>query len=54
MLTPGSNRPCLAARFAQAEQKGKNLTWKRMQKQMMKWIPTARELRPYPNQPFCV
>ena len=35
-------------------QKGKNLTWERMQRQMMKWIPTARVLHPYPNQRFCV
>ncbi len=35
-------------------QKGRNLTWKRMQRQMMKWIPTARVLHPYPNQRFCV
>ena len=35
-------------------QKGRNLTWSRMQRQMMKWIPTARVLHPYPNQRFCV
>jgi len=35
-------------------QKGKNLTWKRMQNQIMRWIPTARVLHPYPNQRFCV
>ena len=35
-------------------QKGRSLTWKRMQGQMMKWIPTARILHPYPNQRFCV
>ena len=35
-------------------QKGRNLTWARMQRQMMKWIPTARVLHPYPNQRFCV
>lgn len=35
-------------------QKGKSLTWERMQRQMMKWIPTARVLHPYPNQRFCV
>ena len=35
-------------------QKGKNLTWERMQRQMMKWIPTARILHPYPNQRVCV
>jgi hypothetical protein len=35
-------------------QKGRNLTWERMQRQMMKWIPTARVLHPYPNQRFCV
>lgn len=35
-------------------QKGRNLTWERMQRQMMKWIPTAKVLHPYPNQRFCV
>jgi len=35
-------------------QKGRSLTWKRMKRQMMKWIPTARILHPYPNQRFCV
>jgi hypothetical protein len=35
-------------------QKGGSLTWERMQRQMMKWIPTARVLHPYPNQRFCV
>ena len=35
-------------------QKGRNLTWERMQKQMMKRIPAARVLHPYPNQRFCV
>jgi group II intron reverse transcriptase/maturase len=35
-------------------QKGKVLTWERMQTQLMKWIPTARVLHPYPNQRFCV
>lgn len=35
-------------------QKGRCLTWERMQRQMMKWIPTARVLHPYPNQRFCV
>jgi group II intron reverse transcriptase/maturase len=34
--------------------KGKSLTWERMQRQMMKWIPTARVLHPYPNQRLCV
>ena len=35
-------------------QKGRSLTWDRMQRQMMKWIPTARVLHPYPNQRLCV
>lgn len=35
-------------------QKGRSLTWERMQRQMMKWIPTARVLHPYPNQRLCV
>ncbi len=35
-------------------QKGKSLTWERMQRQITKWIPTARVLHPYPNQRFCV
>jgi RNA-directed DNA polymerase len=35
-------------------QKGRSLTWERMQRQMMKWIPTARILHPYPNQRLCV
>ena len=35
-------------------QKGRSLTWDRMQRQMMKWIPTAKVLHPYPNQRLCV
>mgnify|MGYP000101675443 CR=1 FL=1 len=35
-------------------QKGRSLTWERMQRQMMTWIPTARVLHPYPNQRLCV
>ena len=35
-------------------QKGRNLTWERMQRQMMKWLPTAKVRHPYPNQRFCV
>lgn len=35
-------------------QKGRSLTWERMQRQMMQWIPTARVLHPYPNQRLCV
>jgi RNA-directed DNA polymerase len=35
-------------------QKGRSLTWERMQRQMMKWIPTAQVLQPYPNQRLCV
>ena len=35
-------------------QKGRSLTWKRMQRQIEKWIPTAKVLHPYPNQRFCV
>ena len=35
-------------------QKGRSLTWERMQRQMMKWIPIARVLHPYPNQRLCV
>lgn len=34
-------------------QKGRSLTWERMQRQIMKWIPTARVLHPYPNQRLC-
>lgn len=35
-------------------QKGRSLTWDRMQRQMMKWIPTAKVRHPYPNQRLCV
>jgi group II intron reverse transcriptase/maturase len=35
-------------------QKGRGLTWERMKRQIMRWIPTARVLHPYPNQRFCV
>ena len=34
--------------------KGKGLTWERMQRWIMRWIPTARVQHPYPNQRFCV
>ena len=34
--------------------KGRGLTWERMQRCMMRWIPTARVQHPYPNQRFCV
>jgi hypothetical protein len=35
-------------------QKGRNLTWRRMQVWMEKWIPRARISHPYPSQRFCV
>ena len=35
-------------------QKGRRLTWQRMQGWMEKWIPRARVWHPYPNQRLCV
>ncbi len=35
-------------------QKGKCLSWARMQRQILRWIPTARVLHPYPERRFCV
>ncbi len=35
-------------------QKGKALTWKKMDKIVEKWIPKAKIMHPYPNQRFCV
>jgi group II intron reverse transcriptase/maturase len=35
-------------------QKGKSLTWRRMQRWMEQWIPRARVRHPYPNQRLCV
>ena len=34
--------------------KGRGLTWERLQRWMMRWIPTARVQHPYPNQRLCV
>ncbi|BCR05054.1 group II intron reverse transcriptase/maturase [Desulfuromonas versatilis] len=62
---PGNREACDAFRtqigFAwlralrSRSQKGKSLTWERMQRKMMRrWIPTARVLHPYPDQRFCV
>lgn len=31
-------------------QKGRNLTWERMQRLIEKWIPPAKIQHPYPNQ----
>jgi len=35
-------------------QKGRGLTWTRMQKLLDTWIPKARVIHPYPNQRLCV
>lgn len=35
-------------------QKGRNLTWERMQRLIATWIPPARIVHPYPNQRLCV
>jgi group II intron reverse transcriptase/maturase len=35
-------------------QKGKSLTWQRMQRWMEKWIPRPRVRHPYPDQRLCV
>ena len=35
-------------------QKGRSLTWQRMQVWMERWIPRARVYHPYPNQRLCV
>ena len=35
-------------------QKGRNLTWARMQKLLATWFPGPRVLHPYPNQRLCV
>ncbi len=35
-------------------QKGRGLTWARMQKLLETWIPRIRILHPYPNQRLCV
>ncbi len=35
-------------------QKGRKLSWDRMQKLLKTWLPTPRVLHPYPNQRLCV
>jgi len=35
-------------------QKGRGLSWDRMQKLLKTWLPSARILHPYPNQRLCV
>lgn len=35
-------------------QKGRRLTWGRMQKLLATWLPSPRILHPYPNQRLCV
>jgi len=35
-------------------QKGRRLSWDRMQKLLKTWLPSARILHPYPNQRICV
>ena len=35
-------------------QKARSLTWKRMEKLIAAWLPTARIVHPYPNQRLCV
>lgn len=35
-------------------QKARSLTWERMKKLIMAWLPTARVIHPYPNQRLCV
>lgn len=35
-------------------QKGRKLTWQRMQGWMERWLPRARASHPYPNQRLCV
>lgn len=35
-------------------QKGRNLTWQRMQGWMERWIPRGKVRHPYPNQRLCV
>jgi group II intron reverse transcriptase/maturase len=35
-------------------QKGRNLTWERMQRLFATWIPTVKIAHPYPNQRLCV
>jgi len=35
-------------------QKGRKLTWQRMQGWLERWIPRARAAHPYPNQRLCV
>jgi RNA-directed DNA polymerase len=35
-------------------QKGRSLTWQRLQRWMEKWIPRATVRHPYPNQRLCV
>lgn len=34
--------------------KARSLTWQRMKKLITTWLPTARVVRPYPNQCLCV
>ena len=51
-------RKLLACAWLQAlrrrSQKGKKLTWARMQKLLETWFPRAQILHPYPNQRLCV
>ncbi|MGK2957775.1 MAG: group II intron reverse transcriptase/maturase [Acidimicrobiales bacterium] len=35
-------------------QKGRNLTWRRFERWVMKWIPIVRITHPYPDERFCV